>query len=607
MNQHSAKAAVQFLSGLDDRQLRFFCENFFDYLAHWLIGTYQPATDKLDIVVSSKYKDLDAFVVMLLHIRPFFPPLVKGKTVRRISNIDKYPTRKTVVFHPRSQKKSLTSWTTGFVPSSANRNLRGTDFIMYTHHLEGTKGVLTDYLALASLVKAFNSREVEEYLISRNAVEYELKRATDAVKNFSNEQEVLMYTSKSQPLKCSWFKCDEDGNPIDDSEEAGMKTEISSGFKPYSSEAMISFMKSLSSDQLIYFLTHFSLLLTNWFQGELNGKAKSKWPDLVVGSKYTQLDALSIMMLHLRPYFPPLIQNTPIYRLTHVRALPKDSVVQFDAIKQFKPITSWTTNKNPYVEDRKQSKLDSIILKHNLSGSKGVLTDYKVIDLIVRCLESEAVKFFLKTKGLRVHRLEPLKQEIKHYTKEREVLMYSGSTPMKCTWRLATEGASMKTQVAASSAKVKLEAKIVGDTFYFGVQWDKYTPQVEAQLTKDMIAMLDQAQKMRLKLVIVTESNEADRVLLVLGVKRIPLSTFATMWILYRTIKDSAIPVPEHAINVLVREMYVTVAPPVLDDGRHAPYALQPQGRVAPPRLGVNRPAPNSTAKPDYALILLWC
>ena len=377
--------------------------------------------------------------------------------------------------------------------------------------------------------------------------------------------------------------------------------------KPYSSETMIAFLESLTEEQRDFFLENFCSILGAWFMGELTGKAKSKWPDLVVGSKYTQLDALSIMLLHLRPYFPPLIKDVPVYRITHVKTLPEKKVVRFDATKQFKPLTSWTTSRTPYVSDREESKMRSIILEHDLSGSKGVLTDYKALDILTKCLGSHAFTYYLKRKGLQVYGLNLLKQDLARFSKEREVFMYSGNTPMKCTWRLAAEEANMKTQVAASNAKVEVEAKVVGSTFYFGVKWDKYTPQVEAQLTKDLIAMVDQAQTLKLNLVAVCESSEADRVFLSMNVRRLPLSTFATMWLLYKTHRDSDVEMPEHAKRVLIREMFTTVAPPTIDTGRHSGYSLAPQGRVAPPRIGVNRPAPNSTAKPDYALILLWC
>jgi hypothetical protein len=150
----------------------------------------------------------------------------------------------------------------------------------------------------------------------------------------------------------------------------------------------------------------------------------------------------------------------------------------------------------------------------------------------------------------------------------------------------------------------KVNAKIVGKDFFFGVKWDSYTPQVEAQLTKDLIAMSTQARG--LNFVMVCDSNEADRLLISMRVKRITASTFATMWIMYRTQEESHIEIPEHAVTILERDMSMDVAAPVIDPGTHSGYALTPQGRVAPDRIGINRPAPNSSAKPDYALIMLW-
>lgn len=145
---------------------------------------------------------------------------------------------------------------------------------------------------------------------------------------------------------------------------------------------------------------------------------------------------------------------------------------------------------------------------------------------------------------------------------------------------------------------------------YIGALWNKYTPQVESQLTRDVIALLDVAYNRRRdeEIIIVSEQPIADAVLSALGVRRVPLIHLARTWIVYRT--DEEWPEePNTARTVIPRDLYQRVKPGnlmALDAEHSRGYYLPPQGRPNSNSLGLKRPAPNGYSPVNPLALLQW-
>lgn len=144
---------------------------------------------------------------------------------------------------------------------------------------------------------------------------------------------------------------------------------------------------------------------------------------------------------------------------------------------------------------------------------------------------------------------------------------------------------------------------------YFGAIFDEYTPQVEGQLLRDCIVLMEVARKQRYdEVVLVCESDKPDQMLSALGMRRVVISTLANEWLIYRTKEDWPV-APEHATFEVQRDLYVAkkdVKLTVLDEAQSDGYYLPPQGRLCPDSISLTRPAPNGYIPADPALILIW-
>lgn len=145
---------------------------------------------------------------------------------------------------------------------------------------------------------------------------------------------------------------------------------------------------------------------------------------------------------------------------------------------------------------------------------------------------------------------------------------------------------------------------------YIGVVFDDYTPQVEGQLTRDVIALTQLAAKRNAdeEIVIVCESDKPDRLLEALNVRRVPTLQLARTWLVYRT-KEDWPEVPDFALTVIQRDMLVKVRRNTLrvnSEQESDGYYLPPQGRPRPDKISMMRPAPNGYSPVDPALIMLW-
>jgi hypothetical protein len=73
-----------------------------------------------------------------------------------------------------------------------------------------------------------------------------------------------------------------------------------------------------------------------------------------------------------------------------------------------------------------------------------------------------------------------------------------------------------------SGTTVSLQPQSSARRQYFGVVFDAYTPQVESQMMRDVMALQRVAQNSKRELVIVCDSDRPDRMLSGIGCRRVP-------------------------------------------------------------------------------------
>lgn len=138
-------------------------------------------------------------------------------------------------------------------------------------------------------------------------------------------------------------------------------------------------------------------------------------------------------------------------------------------------------------------------------------------------------------------------------------------------------------------------------TQYLGIAFDSYTPQIEAQITRDLIACqaIMGVEASTTDLVVVSDQENMDRLLDALLMRRTPALAMAKLWLQYKALDGEWPKVPETAETVYQRNLYQRVKAPNLDDGEHAPYYLPTPGRIVPDMISLLRPAPNGYAFAD--------
>lgn len=154
---------------------------------------------------------------------------------------------------------------------------------------------------------------------------------------------------------------------------------------------------------------------------------------------------------------------------------------------------------------------------------------------------------------------------------------------------------------------ISAEQTELTDTYKVGLAWDDYTPAVEAQVCRDVIALQNDS---RVKdLVVISASDRADRVLTALGVRRLPMLSLARDWVAYRTKPETQNYeiIPEHVDNdcIVDRNLFTTNIGPNIDGESRNGYALKPQGRPIPNQLNMHKPPPNAYPPMDPSFSLL--
>lgn len=141
---------------------------------------------------------------------------------------------------------------------------------------------------------------------------------------------------------------------------------------------------------------------------------------------------------------------------------------------------------------------------------------------------------------------------------------------------------------------------------YLGFVCNNYTPQVEGQLTRDIIRVLDMPEMRNVDLCMVSTEERCDRALDALGVRRSSVLGLTRTFIKYRTAEEWP-QTPEHCEIEIERDLYQPIADlNKLDPKMRPGYYLPPQGRLAPNSVTLKRPAPNGYTPVDPALVILW-
>lgn len=143
--------------------------------------------------------------------------------------------------------------------------------------------------------------------------------------------------------------------------------------------------------------------------------------------------------------------------------------------------------------------------------------------------------------------------------------------------------------------------------YVMGLIWDFYTPQVQAQIIKDLIAIKNQPQCRDLMVYYEKDEPELASMLRAIQVNRTPSKVLAGLWVIYQT-GVNQLEAPEFAKEVVYRDMQIHgTDPDILDTAEQSGFYLAPQGRNISPTLDLNRPMPSwyPGGPPGY-IINLW-
>lgn len=143
--------------------------------------------------------------------------------------------------------------------------------------------------------------------------------------------------------------------------------------------------------------------------------------------------------------------------------------------------------------------------------------------------------------------------------------------------------------------------------YTIGIVYDHWTPQVQTQVIKDLIAIMNQPNARDLRVYCESTDPALDMTIGSVGAQRAPLKALATLWIVYQT-GNEVLEVPEHAEEIIERDLRIGVADPdILDTDEKSGFYLAPQGRNIAPTLDINRPMPaHQPGGTDPMVIWLW-
>jgi hypothetical protein len=115
--------------------------------------------------------------------------------------------------------------------------------------------------------------------------------------------------------------------------------------------------------------------------------------------------------------------------------------------------------------------------------------------------------------------------------------------------------------------------------YVIGLLWDAWTPQVESQLTRDVLSLQDEASKWGKQALAVSAPEQANRVLRALDIQNVgELSKLATFWRIYQT-GDMPPPAPDWAADQMVYVLKQDQARIRMEDKRNQEIYLRDRTR----------------------------
>ncbi len=143
-------------------------------------------------------------------------------------------------------------------------------------------------------------------------------------------------------------------------------------------------------------------------------------------------------------------------------------------------------------------------------------------------------------------------------------------------------------------------------TYVIGIAWDVYTPAVEAQMAKDILALKATAETHKTTLIVATEHVDADHILKALGVERINSMTPASIVRTYKVYESPSLDVG-HDVEIIECDLSVEKALPNIDAEEAPAYELRRGDFPIPPTVDPDRPAPVvRKGQIDPAKLFIW-
>lgn len=141
-------------------------------------------------------------------------------------------------------------------------------------------------------------------------------------------------------------------------------------------------------------------------------------------------------------------------------------------------------------------------------------------------------------------------------------------------------------------------------TYYFGINWDAYTPAVEGQIIRDVLALKSTCRDEMCA--VVPQSEQVAKLMRTLQVKPILApASLAKLWILYQTTETQIDP-PAHAVEIITRKLFQKLSKGGLNTNVRVGYYLPRMDRAGPSSSILTKPAPTNVGFTDPYIIQRW-
>lgn len=133
--------------------------------------------------------------------------------------------------------------------------------------------------------------------------------------------------------------------------------------------------------------------------------------------------------------------------------------------------------------------------------------------------------------------------------------------------------------------------------------YDQYTPAVEAQITRDLIALKSTHPKS--EFAVICASNDTERLLESFGIPLYPKGT-SHLTLVYKVSDQWPDHPSETEATVVMRDLYVYEDTLTVDGTPTVGYYMPEQGRSIPNQVDLVKRGPTGPGGVDPAILLLW-